>query len=288
MHLPTDRYCLIGHPLGHSLSPFIHRRLFSLQGREASYDLSDIPPQELPEALAALLQQIDGCNVTIPHKQAVIPFIDRLEGKAALYGTVNCICVTQDGTVGYNTDADGFLCALKSAGLSLSGTVLLLGCGGVGTMFACESALAGCEVLLYDAVSAEKAAALCERLYSLVPDGRFTVLDTLDGIQKTVDLLINATPVGMYPKIDACPAPDTLIARCGAVFDAVYNPRETVLMKTAAANGIPAAGGMAMLVWQAAVAHTHWYNARFAHEDIERLIDDCYAELARRFSKDGR
>lgn len=105
-------YGLIGHPLGHSLSPFIHRRLFALQGREGSYTLQDLEPSRLKEELPALLEQMAGLNVTIPYKQEVLPFLDTLEGRAALYRSVNTIAVTGNQGrpvyTGYNTDADGF------------------------------------------------------------------------------------------------------------------------------------------------------------------------------------
>ena len=128
----SSRYRLIGHPLGHSLSPFIHKRLFALSGQTEDYTLYDIAPESLSDAVPALLGEIRGCNVTIPHKQKVLPFIDRLDGKAAVYQTVNCIAVTEDGVIGYNTDGDGFLAALKQdCGLSPEGLrVLMIGAGG--------------------------------------------------------------------------------------------------------------------------------------------------------------
>ena len=164
------RYVVIGHPLGHSMSPFIHRRLFALQGREEDYGSVDIPPEELAGRLAGMLETFRGLNVTIPHKQAVIPCLRRLEGRAALYRSVNTIAVTPEGAVGYNTDADGFLCALKGAGVALRGRAALLGCGGVGRTFACEAALAGCAVVnaVRDA-DREAAAALKEYVLALSP-----------------------------------------------------------------------------------------------------------------------
>ena len=273
-----SRYCLIGHPLGHSLSPFIHRRLFALSGRNEGYTLCDIAPDALNDTLPAVLSRIGGCNVTIPHKQAVLPFLSRLDGKAARYQTVNCIAVTENGAVGYNTDADGFLCALRDAGIPLKGRVAVIGAGGAGTVFAAEAALAGCDVILRNAPHHERAYALCDRLKTIAPDA--SVLVSEEEPDGSVDLLINATPVGMYPHVDACPVSDGLISRCGAVFDAIYNPRRTQLLEKAAAFGADTAGGMAMLVWQAAISHTHWYGASFDPAAVAALIDDCYGELA--------
>ncbi len=277
----STSYCLIGHPLGHSLSPFIHKRLFTLSGLDAAYALRDIAPEELSVSFPALLHTIHGCNVTIPHKQHVLPFLDRLEGKAALYQTVNTVAVTDTGVVGYNTDADGFLCALREADIPLHGHVVLLGAGGAGTVLAYEAALHGCDVTVYDPFAKEAAQALCTRLQQLAPQSRCEAVTTLptDGC----DLLINSSPVGMYPHTDRCPVPDEVIARAKAVFDVIYNPRRTLLLQKAEANGAKTASGMAMLVWQAAIAHHHWYGAHFENADIAAIIEDCYTELEAHF-----
>ena len=92
--MEKSRYALIGHPLGHSLSPFIHARLFSLSGQDVSYTLEDLPPEELETALPALFGRVKGLNVTIPHKQAVIPYLSALKGRAELYRSVNTIALT--------------------------------------------------------------------------------------------------------------------------------------------------------------------------------------------------
>ncbi len=277
----SSSYCLIGHPLGHSLSPYIHRRLFTLSGRKATYDLQDMAPAELATAFPDLLKRIGGCNVTIPYKQQVLPFLDRLEGKAALYETVNTVAVTDNGIVGYNTDADGFLCALKDADIPLCGRVCLLGAGGAGTVLAFEAALAGCEVVVFDPFAPASAERLCERLRAAAPEAVCKAVT--DFPAGNFDLLINASPVGMYPKTDACPAPDSLIARSSAVFDVIYNPQKTQLLQKAEANGAKTAGGMAMLVWQAAIAQGYWFGDRFNTADIAAVIDGCYDELAKHF-----
>lgn len=274
-------FCLIGHPLGHSLSPYIHKRLFALSGLNGDYTLCDIAPNTLGEEFPALLSRIKGCNVTIPHKQQVLPYLDRLEGKAAIYQTVNTVAVTENGTVGYNTDADGFLHALEDADIPLKGRVCLLGAGGAGTVLAFEAALHGCEVIVSDPFAPAAAEALCKRLREIAAGCKCEAATALPAGE--FDLLLNSSPVGMYPKTDACPVPDEVISRAAAVFDVIYNPRQTLLLQEAAANGAKTAGGMAMLVWQAAIAQQHWYGAQFDKSQIADIIDGCYDELARRF-----
>lgn len=276
-------YLVIGHPLGHSMSPFIHTRLFSLLDMDASYGMQDIAPDVLDTELPALLGQVNGLNVTIPHKQAVIPHLTRLEGRAAIYRSVNTIAVTPDSPVGYNTDADGFLKALSTAGVPLQGRVALLGCGGVARTFACEAALAGCTIV-NGVREADKAAAaeLQAFVTELVPGVEYTVtlLDELDG---SFDLLINATPVGMYPHVEASPVTADVLANTKAVFDAVYNPRDTKLLQMAKEAGAVAIGGMAMLVWQAAVAQEIWLQREHDPVAVNGVVQEALDEMERMF-----
>ncbi len=278
----SSSLCLIGHPLGHSLSPFLHRRLMARSGVNGDYTLREIDPAAFSEDVPCLLNTVNGCNVTIPYKQAIVPFLDRLEGKAALYQTVNTVAVTADGTVGYNTDVDGFLQALRHADIPLQGRVRLLGTGGAATVFACEAALAGCEVTIHKPRNLQAAQTLCARVRTVAPHAVCRIATEDDG--DAVDLLLNATPVGMHPHTDACPADERLLARCAAVFDAIYNPRTTRLLECAAASGAKTAGGMAMLAWQAAAAQTIWHGVTFKESDMDALIEDAYRELEVQFA----
>ena len=237
----------------------------------------------LQQELPPLLHGAAGVNVTIPHKQAVIPLLAGLRGRAELYRSVNTIAVTPEGPIGYNTDADGFLCALEAAGVALKGRVALLGCGGVGRTFACEAAQAGCT--LVNAVREEDlpaARALREDVTSLAGCAPYEITN-LQELEGGFDLLINATPVGMYPRTDASPVGPRALACTAAVFDAVYNPGETLLLRQAAAAGAKAVGGMAMLVWQAAVAHTIWFGTQFDPAAVQALVGDAAAEMEKRF-----
>lgn len=277
-------YYVIGHPIGHSMSPFIHQRLFRLQNREAAYSSKDIPPERLGSLLPVLLRETGGLNVTIPFKQAVIPYLDGLRGRAELYRSVNTIFTRQDGCYGYNTDADGFLCALKGGGIPLKGRVALLGCGGAGRTFACEAALAGCSIV--NAVrdsSRLKAEELKKFVLNLSPSVKYEIT-SLKELSGDFDLVINATPAGMYPNVSGCPVEKLVLAHTAAVFDAIYNPRDTLLLQYAKADGARTVGGMPMLVWQAAKAHEIWYHARFQPEDIAQLIEDAGQEMKRLFA----
>ena len=272
-----NKYTLIGGKLGHSLSPQIHERLFALKGRQAEYSLTEISEEEL-KAGRSRLETFAGLNVTIPHKLKVMPLLDRLDRSAELYGTVNCIDNKGGVLTGYNTDCDGFLESVRAMGASLSGNVLLIGCGGVGRMIAIASALAGAaltvQVIEPDIPLAEKTAA---DIKELRPDADVDIV-LADYLHRAhYDLLVNATPVGMFPKTDACPVSDELIERSDAVFDVIYNPLETQLIKKARTMGKPAENGMAMLVWQAVSAHRIWDGDEYTKDEVRGIIDEVSA-----------
>lgn len=279
----SRKYALIGDKLGHTLSPPIHKRLFELRGREFSYELLEIDPAEL-DGKKAQLRELSGYNVTIPHKPAIIAQLDKLDESAKRYGAVNCVDTKDGVSVGYNTDCDGFLRSVKNSGGKLSGNTLLLGAGGVGRMMAIETALAGgrltMAVLEDFKPQAEKVKA---DILEKVPGADVRIV-TFDAIpDEHFDTLINATPVGMYPKCDACAVGDEVIARADFVFDAIYNPKETLLIQKAKALGKTAVGGMAMLVWQAVSAHEIWDGDSYADDEVQAIIDEMYERVERDF-----
>ena len=261
------------------MSPFIHNRLFEESGRSAQYDLLDIAPEEIAVKLPELLESYDGLNVTIPHKVSVIEYLDSLDESAERYNSVNCICRKNGRLTGFNTDCDGFLRSVPKK--NLGGRVLLLGCGGVGRMMAIEAARHGGNVTMAVIPEASK---IADDLTAEVKEkisGAEISITSMDSISGEFDLLINATPVGMYPKTDACPVSREIIGRCGAVFDAVYNPVKTKLIQFAEEMGITAVGGMSMLVLQAVSAHEIWDGDSYTDEQINKIISEA-AEIVER------
>ena len=279
--MPKKKYAVIGHPIGHTMSPFIHKRLFSLAGIDAEYNVYDVPPEELKETFDKELSKLNGFNITIPHKQAIIPFLDYLDPKAKLYGSVNTFFNDNGVFRGYTTDPDGFLMALKSAGIPFEGRTVILGCGGVARTMAYEAVLAKNDLTL--AVRPDDltmANDLKKELDAL--DGDNVKVCKISDLQGDIDVLINATPVGMFPHDENCPVSDEVIKNSKSVFDAIYNPLETKLIKKAKQNGALAVGGMSMLVWQAVVAQTKWNDVAFDKNDIDNLCLDCLEELKNR------
>lgn len=274
------KYGLLGHPLGHSMSPFIHQKLFELSGIKASYDLFDVPPEKLDEKKDFLLT-LDGFNVTIPYKGRVIDFLDRLDISASRYNSVNVV-KTGEVNVGYNTDVNGFVASVIHMGATLSGNVLLLGCGGVSRMMAAETILSGGKLTVgvRDANS-QKTKEFLSFLKGVKQDAFVKAVD-INETGGGYDLVINGTPVGMFPKTQFSPMAEQDVKSCKFVFDAIYNPEETLLYKYAEKNGVKCVTGMEMLVRQAAEAQRIWYGANFDESEIKNIIRLANEELKKR------
>lgn len=282
--MSTKHYAVIGHPIGHTMSPFIHKRLFQLAGIDADYATIDVDPANIESDYKNKLSLLDGFNITIPHKQAIIPLLTSLEKKASIYGSVNTVANCQNCHTGYTTDPDGFLAALKSCGIPLAGRVVILGTGGVARTMAFEAAKAGADVeIAVRNADILSVAALVGEIKEKVfrPSVSSCFIDRLGG---NIDLLINATPVGMYPKTDNMPVSEEILHNANAVFDAVYNPLESKMIKTAKAMGKKAMGGMSMLVWQAVESHRIWDNSTYDQKDIDKLVTDSAAEMEKLFN----
>lgn len=268
------KFGLIGHPLGHSLSPEVHRLLLDLDNDNSTYELFDISPEDIPAKIPSLINQLDGFNVTVPHKLAVIPFLENLNETAATYGAVNTVITNTK--MGANTDGVGFTKALDIAKIPLRGNILILGGGGAARVFAFEAAKAGCTITLM-ARKDTRIITLCEEIGSKynIPCQSYFYNDLLENYDfSKTDLILNATPSGMYPNIDTCPLPDDKLKYIPYCFDAVYNPRQTLLAKKIRQNGGKAETGLSMLVNQAAEAHTLWRGRKYNDDEINFVINE--------------
>lgn len=277
--MSKKQYGVIGHPIGHTLSPFIHKKLMELSKVDGVYGVYDIAPEELDERFKDTLSKLDGFNATIPHKQAVMRLLDEKDETALLYGSVNTVAFTSGKSKGYTTDGIGFETAVKNAGIKFGNTVTIVGCGGVGRVIANTCLPYGCMLnILECSEGLENARAFADSINERCGLGTAAVYKTED-FDGESDLLVNATPIGMFPKTDACAVSDVVIEKSAAVYDVVYNPTDTLLVKKARSMGKKAISGMTMLVYQAAAAQTIWNGSQFDPEDIEKLAEDCFKEL---------
>lgn len=245
---------LLGEKLGHSYSPQIHGEL-----ADYDYRLYEKAPEELEDFL--LRGDWDGLNVTIPYKKAVLPYCE-LSPRAKRIGAVNTLVRRPDGTIyGDNTDAYGFEKLIERAGVAVEGRkCLVFGSGGASVM----------------------AVAVLEEMGA----GSVTVIsrsgaDNYDNLERHADaqVLVNTTPLGMFPKTGAAPASLARFPNCEAVLDVVYNPARTALLLEAEARGIPCAGGLRMLVAQAKRAAELFTGREIADGEIDRIEKKLRAQM---------
>ncbi|MCL2633295.1 MAG: shikimate dehydrogenase [Oscillospiraceae bacterium] len=276
------KYGLLGYPLEHSISPFIHRRIFELMGLDhCEYALYEVKPDMLSHE-AERIKELQGFNVTIPYKVQIIPFLDELDESAKRYGAVNCV-KSSDSIIGYNTDVYGFLKSVELLGASLESKILLLGCGGVGRMMAIEAAIAGAELTIairHDSEEEKAAGKISAEIRELSDKGsvRITYSDRLN-ITNQYDLMLNATPVGMYPNPEEMPVVSDILGKVKYVFDAVYNPSPTKLVTEAQKRGVKAIDGIPMLVYQAALAEQIWNDIYVSEDDLAEIIKEAKWQL---------
>lgn len=259
----------------HSLSPAIHNAAFAAAGLDWVYVAFEVPDGGAPGAVEAMRALgLGGMSVTMPHKAAVVPALDRCEGAAAVLGVVNCIVPDGGALVGHNTDGEGFLRGLRADfDLDPSGArCAVLGAGGAARAVVLALAEAGADhidVVGRDRVRAEACADLAPSVARVA--GADVVADA--------DLVVNATPVGMGEPADRglTPVPGSALSEGQVVADLVYHPAETALMRAAAATGARTSNGLSMLVHQAAVAFELWTGAQAPVEAMARAASEAIA-----------
>ena len=257
----TRRFAVLGESLGHTWSPYIHNTLFAACGRDAVYLPITVPRDKLGSAVDVLRSCFSGFNVTIPYKERIMPLLDEIDDTARACGAVNTVENSDGRLIGHITDGLGMLSAIEKGGVQTCGVhALILGGGGAARVAGYEFLSRGGRVT-FAVRNEEKGRALARELGDTQPDGTARIdVFPITGIPGTFDVLINCTPVGMYPHTDACPVGDGVIARCKAVFDAVYNPRTTQLLARAKALSIPTVEGLGMLFDQAVEAQRFWFG----------------------------
>jgi shikimate dehydrogenase len=256
---PTNLVGLIGWPVEYSVSPAMHNAAFDALHLPWRYVLLPTPAGEVEARLKALaLEGYRGANVTVPHKQAVMPHLAAISDAARAIGAINTIVVRRGGLIGHNTDGDGFLAALREAHFEPAGQrALVLGAGGAARAVIYALLHAGCAIAVHNRTPERVAHLVHELRYVGFQASAAGALSELD--LASFDLVINATPVGMWPEVEGSPWPETLpLPSNWTVFDLVYNPQETRLLARARAAGVHAVGGLGMLVHQGALAFEMW------------------------------
>jgi shikimate dehydrogenase len=247
----------------------MHNAAFAALGMDWRYVPLPVAPHRVGEAVLGLRGLgFRGANVTVPHKQAVIPYLDRLTPAAEAIGAVNTICVTaDDALLGDNTDAAGFIADLRANGVEPEQRrALVLGAGGSARAIVYGLAEVGCKSIAIVNRSVDRAERLAEDMSHRFPDCQFTVHPFPEGVESAsigADLIVNCTTLGMTPLVEGLPwDEDVEFYPEQTVYDLVYSPSATRLLQIAAADGAVAIGGIGMLIHQGAIAFERWTGER--------------------------
>ncbi len=267
---------IIGDPVEHSMSPAMHNAAFKKLGLDYAYVPFWVKPEALTEAVAGLRAlNIVGFNVTIPHKVSILPLLDSVDPLAERIGAVNTV-VNVDGELrGCNTDAEGFFFFFLEYGVNVSGKkVVVLGAGGASRAISYTLAKMGARLVI---LNREAGLSRAEAIASIIQTDLDTAVQVLpvDLIEECLtgaELLVNATSAGMYPYAKESPLPVILSLKVPVVFDIVYNPVETRLLREAKKAGSKIITGIDMLAWQGAQAFEKWTALKAPVEVMRREV----------------
>ncbi len=278
------KLCVIGDPVEHSLSPVIQNAMIAAVGLDFTYD-AQLVEQGYAKTWLDYAQQQDyaGFNVTMPHKQVLVDLVDELSDEAARIGAVNTVCIRNGKVFGYNTDAEGFLRALRETGMEPAGKrVLVLGAGGAAKAVVCKLMASGARKVVVANRTVKHAGALCSQLGLPGVMACGFSLEKLCCEAAKSDLVVNCTNLGMNGVAEQFESLSFLehLPAEARVFDLIYSPRKTALLARAEQLGLQTANGLGMLIWQGIYALEYFAGrkldeavlvraARAALEDLE-------------------
>lgn len=272
----TKLFCVIGHPIKHSKSPDMHNAALEKSGINGCYVAFDIAPEKLCDFVAGMRAMgITGANVTIPHKESIVKYLDGVTKEAEIIGAVNTIFMENGKLIGDNTDGRGFIISLmKDSGFDPKDKkVVVLGAGGASRAVVSKLADEGCsEVAVYD-IDGVKSEALAEKVREVTRKKSAVSIKAEELIEraKEADLIVNCTPVGMK-ETDPVLLPEECFNASQVVYDLIYNPEKTVLLKIAEKRGARVLNGMGMLVYQGALAFEKWTGEKPDTEVMFKMI----------------
>ncbi len=280
MNSTTQLACLIGHPVSHSFSPYIHNFLAGKYNLNLKYMCFDVEPDRVSDALGGIRALgIIGSNVTIPHKIKVMESLDEIDKNAAIIGAVNTIKNDKGKLIGYNTDGVGFVKSVLDAGHKVEGKkIMILGAGGSSRAISIE--LAACKVkkISIRNNTLTKAEAIAEDIRANFKEVEVEVapLEVREEELEGIDLLINTTPLGMSSKKDLCPINEKIIPPKNLVVcDIVYTPHNTRFLKWAMAHDLKVVHGIGMLINQAIESFSIWTGIEVdAYEEVLKVLKD--------------
>ncbi len=274
-------YGIFGYPVHHSLSPLMQNAAFKAKKIPAIYIPFETPPEALGAALRGLAALgIRGVNLTIPHKERSVSYMDRLTPQAQKIGAVNTVKVERGGLIGHNTDGEGFLLALRhDLGMDPRGKVAgIIGAGGAAKAIAVTLLAHGVEQIFLYNRSRNRLIGLAHYLKKIFPSKKASIFAEGIGGKKIrdlkgIDLLIQATPVGMDGK--SCLVESGALHKGIVVYDTVYYPDQTPFLLLARRRGVPCANGLGMLLYQGALAFEWWTGKKAPILEMKQALKKC-------------
>ncbi len=255
---------ILGWPVGHTLSPIMQNAAFSAANLNWVYIPLPVEPVQIKDAVLSLRTlNFVGANVTVPHKQAIMRYLDEIDPSAREIGAVNTIAIKNNKIYGYNTDGDGFLRSVLEGGFEPAGSrCLILGAGGAARAVVFSLANAGARTIVVYNRTVERAAFLVDDLSAAFSSVQFSceslTPETLQAANHSFDLVVNTTSLGMSPHADTTPwFPDIPLPNA-VICDLVYTPLKTQFLRQAEAAGLPTIDGTGMLIHQGAKAFKIW------------------------------
>jgi shikimate dehydrogenase len=269
----SNLYGLIGEKLGHSLSPEIHSLILERINKKGSYSLFEITKENLAPALIRLKAlEVKGVNVTIPYKIDILKYLDKTTIEAEKIGAVNTISFNDGILTGYNTDYSGFGASLKKAAIEVKNKrIVVLGTGGVSK--AVEQFLINNEAadIIFVSRNSDKSLNNMNSIKVI----SYNDLNNLG----TSDIIINCTPCGMYPNVEASPVGKAVLSHFSTAIDLIYNPKETLFLREASETGLKTLNGLYMLVAQAIAAQEIWNNVKISNEAVDEIYYKIESKL---------
>ncbi len=239
-----DKYGIIGYPLGHSFSRAFFTEKFQREHIDAEYVNFEIPSADMLPGIVQANPNLRGLNVTLPHKEAVIPMLNELSDEAKEIGAVNVIRVRDGRLKGFNSDIIGFMDSIRPLLKPWHQHALVLGTGGASRAIRVGLQRLGIEWTYVSRTPAP---------------GRLTYADLTSELMEHYQVIVNCSPVGMFPRVDACPdIPYQLLTGRHLLYDLVYNPQETLFLKRGAEHGAAVKNGLEMLHLQALASWRFW------------------------------
>ena len=275
----TKPFAVLGHPIGHTLSPIMHNASMQELNFDGIYLALDVHPDRLMEILPSMaLMGFAGVNLTVPHKEIAFHGLEKLDESALLLGAANTVEFTDDGMVGHNTDGYGFLKALDEAfGKTVKGdAVFVLGCGGAGRATALMAATEGAQSIVLADIDADRVRRLKDEIIGLTPN--VEVVPALCDCEKAelcraCDLVVQASPVGMKEGDPSLLPPEAF--RTGQrAFDLIYMYPETAFLTTAREAGAEIANGLGMLLHQGARAFEIWTGVNPSISAMRKALEE--------------